>query len=88
MLTLPQAIMKHLFGTKYYCVVLKNPLIFDNRGMNPASMSGYIFRKKDEARQYFYGMKGSRSAQPVKIVSFRSREELTTHDQNWKLNLR
>jgi hypothetical protein len=88
MINLVQAIFKHLFGTKYYAVVLRNPLIFDDNGKNPASMSGYIFRRKDDALEYFYDMKrNSRSAQPVKIISFRSREELTVKDDNWKIRL-
>ena len=87
MFKLPIAILEHLFGAKYYAVVLTNPLIFDNQGRNPVSMAGYVFRRKDDALDYFYDMKrNSRSAQPVKIISFRSRKDLCLMDNNWKIS--
>lgn len=88
MLNLVEAIIAHIFGRKYYAVVLEDAQIFiDSKGNKPRSLSGYIFRSKEDARMYYYQMKSSRSKQSVEMVSFRSREEYRPFNDNYKIDI-
>lgn len=86
MTSLLEAISNHLFGRKYYCVTLESGC--DANGIGNRMLSSFIFTDKESANAFFMRMKyNNRTVAPIEIVSFRSREEYSTHSDCWNFNL-
>lgn len=65
-------ILNHLFGKKYYAVVVTT------RGTTKQDLCGYIFADKESAKKHRQNLElCNRTFAPVDIVSFRSKHIIT-----------
>lgn len=75
-------LISHIFGRKYYCVLLSRPNIKvrNTKGKRPYEMSSDIFFSRDEAEEYYHRMHDNSSNAVItshQIISFRSRIPIT-----------
>lgn len=65
--TVLKSIAHLLFGYKYYAVIL------NTRGTKRTELTSFIFRTKEEVKQYKESMETNLSYKILEVVSFRSR---------------
>ena len=77
--SLPQLILEHLFGRKYYFVVLKD--LTGTKLPHYHVISSYVFLSRQDAQTYLDTnvRNASRSAEGVAIHSFRSKAPMISH---------
>lgn len=79
--SLLEELISHIFGRKYYCVLLSRPNIRvkGTDGLKPYEISSDIFFSKEEAQEYFDRMHDTQPNAVFnthKIISFRSHENI------------
>ena len=79
-LSLFELILEHLFGRKYYAVIIHNTFLNSPKHPAPDEISSYVFHSRQLAQSYVeQNVPRTQGYAVTNIVSFRSRKPLVSN---------